>query len=140
MPYYLTTTLARWLLAAALAVTTLVLVPPDSQAAAYVDWGRTAAHDQRYRPVACHGYRYRYRINPPENDWHLEVWLVSPNGRKIASDLFHFDSDPNRGRARFKVCGSKTTPGRHVIKGKVTYGANEVERRLEPTRFRLYRG
>ena len=138
MPHSPLPAVLRWLLASVLAVTTLALVPTGAQAVEYADWGRTAADNQRYRK-GCHGYHYRYRINPPSSDWHLETRLLNPNGRKIAADLFHFDSDPRRGRATFRVCGASTRPGRHTIRAKVTFDANDREDRLRPSRFRLTR-
>ena len=136
-----TPSLLRWLLAVAVAASGLALTPAAAQSGTYPDWGRTAAHDQRYRQ-ACHGYRYRYNINPPTNDWHLETWLVSPAGRKIAADLYHAGEDPRRDRVRFRVCGAATRPGEHVIKAKVTWkdGFDENVVKLRPTRFRLTRG
>jgi len=125
---------------------TLLSLPSGPAASAparegYADWGHTDARDQRLRE-GCHGYRYRWQVKPPTDDWNLETVLRSPDGRKLAADLFHSQEDGNRGKARFKVCGPATEPGRHVIRAKVIWrdGFDEHVSKLRPTRFALTRG
>lgn len=115
--------------------------PASAGGTEVVHWGRTSAADQRFRPD-CHHYKYRYRINPPSDDWMLETFLRGPGGKRLASDAFQAGNDPRRARATFEICGSGTNPGRFTIRAKVTYqdGFDEKQVKLPRTRFRITRG
>jgi hypothetical protein len=106
-----------------------------------VTWGKTSAPDQRFRK-GCHHYKYRYRIDPPSQDWMLETFLRGPGGKQLASDGFLAGNDPESQRTTFEVCGATTRPGRFTIRAKVTYrdGFEEHVVKLRKTRFRIMRG
>ena len=102
------------------------------------DFGRVWAKDKVLRP-GCHTYRYQYRVKSPETDWALETFLIDPDKKEVAAGQMLFNSDPDRGSSRFRVCRSTTVPGKFKIKAKLTYSGGDEERWLEPGYFRMRR-
>jgi hypothetical protein len=124
--------------AAPAALAALSTTAADQNGSAY---GSSAAERQTLR-AGCHGYRFRYRVDAPGDDWMAELTLVSPSGDALASHTFKQSAgDPRRATRRFRFCDVSTTPGRHTITMLVTaYDyRDESRRRSEPTRFRLTR-
>lgn len=126
----------RRLLGALLAGGLVVLGAPAQ--AGDPEFGRTWARDKVLRP-GCHDYRYQYKVKPPDSEWALETFLIDRRGREVGSGQFLFNADPKRGHSTFRVCRSTTTPGRFKIKGKLTYGADDVEKWIKPGYFTMKR-
>jgi len=108
-------------------------------------WGSTRAPDQVLRK-GCHRYRYHYRVNVP--DWAGEVFLVNPNGRRIATDVVFVASEPRSGWRRFTtdICRASTPYGRYKIQMKVTWNPDEgdptpdnIDGFVKPSFFRMKR-
>ena len=76
-----------------LAAGLVTAAPPAPAQPDFKPWGATRAPDQTLRP-GCHRYRYHYRVSPPTNSWVTEFFLVSPNGRGLASYAIASESDP----------------------------------------------
>ena len=114
------------------------LVPATS--VDYVPWGRTAAVDQLLKP-GCRHYHYRYRINPPKNDWAAELFLVGPRGGNISSAAFATGSDPAVGRETWRLCRASIVPGRYKIRMKITWRDHydKYQGWVKPSYFRLQR-
>lgn len=88
----------------------------------------------------CQRHRYRYRVQAPESQWSLELFLVDPDGQKIASGYEWKGADPARGRGWLEFCAQVTRPGRFTVKARLTWDDGEYhEKRLEPQRIRLRR-
>lgn len=114
------------------------MVPATSYA--YVDWGRTWAHDQVLKP-GCHHYRYHFRINPPSDNWAAETFLIGPKGGQVSSGALLEPSDPSPGIARFRLCRASVIAGKYKIRMKITYKIDyeKHEGFAKPSYFRLTR-
>ena len=114
------------------------LVPATS--VDYVPWGRTAAIDQLLKP-GCRHYHYRFRVNPPTDNWAAETFLIGPKGGKISSGALLAPSDPSPGRATFRLCRPSIIAGKYKIRMKITYkdGYDKYEAFVKPSYFRLMR-
>jgi hypothetical protein len=116
--------------------------PPDQEPARdRSSYGHTSAPDGLLR-AGCHGYRYRYRVTAPSDDWTLETFLRDPTGDSLASGGFMSDSDPRRGTGSFRFCRYATRPGKFTIRAKLHwYGpyGEDHKVRLEPSHFHLRR-
>jgi hypothetical protein len=135
---------------AALLLTGGLLTSVPSPAAAHdhwKPWGYIKAPDQKLR-AGCHRYVYRYKVDPPTNDWAAEMFLVNPRGVGIASYAVSNNSDPAKDRLRWStpLCRASLRPGRYKVKMKVTWNPDpgdptpdNVEGWVHPSRFRLYR-
>ena len=108
---------------AAVALPALTLVFGTLAAApaqAYKDWGHTRAPNGTLER-GCNNYPYRYVVDPPRDEWQAETFLIDPRGRRLASGTFDSGSEPNRGKARWRLCRASTSPGRFKIRMKVTW-------------------
>jgi hypothetical protein len=116
------------------------LVGSPTAASAYQPWGGTSANNQELKP-SCDYYHYRYRIDPPTDDWAAELFLIGPEGGKITSAAFDVDSDPAVGRARWRLCRASIMAGRYKIRMKITWldGYDLHEGFVQPSYFRLLR-
>jgi len=115
----------------------------DSGAPSARQWhemGRTHAPDGVLRR-SCHQYKYRYRVDPPSNDWSLETFLRGPGGQALASDVILSGADPRKGTKRFRICKPNTRPGRFTIRAKLSYDSypDTYAGWLRPSHFRLRR-
>lgn len=124
-----------------MAVVLGLLAPVGSAHAAEVkpEWGSVSAQDAALK-AGCRNYRYRYEVTPPAlGDWDLNVSLVAPGGRTIWFGYLSEGANPAAGTATYRLCRSKTPPGRYKLKAVVTNEhANDVESaRLPTVRFRL---
>jgi len=85
-------------------------------------------------------HAYRYRVETDESFWSLELFLLDPKGRRIASAQQASGADPASGRDLFRFWSQGTRPGRFTIKAKLSWGDyDRAERWLEPRTFRLRR-
>ena len=85
-------------------------------------------------------HAYRYQVEAGESFWSLELFLLDPKGRRIASGFQAGGADPARGRGLFRFWSQGTRPGRYTIKAKLSWGDyDRAERWLEPRTFRLRR-
>lgn len=106
--------------------------------AAYKPWGSTRAADQVLKR-SCAYYPYRYRINPPVDDWAAEIFLSGPGGVPLASAALDVDSDPASGRQHWRLCRPSISPGRYKMRMKITYirDYQKFEGFVKPSYFRL---
>jgi hypothetical protein len=111
--------LRRMLLGSIAVVLALATMLAGAALGAGTYWGTTGAADRVLRP-GCHNYPYHYTVRPHGRDWSAETFLVDPNGVGLASGAFDPDSDPRRGRSRFRICRPSTSPGRFTIRMKVS--------------------
>ena len=113
----------------------------SSAGAAYEPWGSTRAADQVLKSSCAH-YPYRYRIDPPTDDWAAEIFLVGPRGGRIASAALDVNSDPAAGIEHWRLCRPSLTPGRYKIRMKITYLVDHYDKYggfVKPSYFRLLR-
>jgi len=103
-------------------------------------WGGTSAADQLLKP-GCRHYHYRFRVNPPTDNWAAETFLIGPKGGKISSGALLAPSDPSPGRATFRLCRPSIIAGKYKIRMKITYkdGYDKYEAFVKPSYFRLMR-
>ena len=106
---------------------------PDAQR-----FGSTAAPHQVLRG-GCRVYRYRYRVDPPTNDWMAEIFLVGPGRIGLAHTTLTSEAVRPRGRRVWRLCSPSLSTGRYVMKMKITYldGYDEKVVRGRSSRFRL---
>lgn len=102
------------------------------------DWGSVHTPDGVLKK-GCRSYRYTYEVTPPDDGyWDLAVSVVGPSGRTL---FFGYvpEGSPRAGSASFRLCRSKTRPGRYRLEAVVTVmDSNDyVEGRLETVKFRL---
>ena len=116
------------------------LLPAAPASANTSEYGHTAAPDRTLRS-GCHGYRYRYVVKAPTNDWTLETFLIDPRDENLASNSFIAESDPRRGHGKFRFCRYSTRTGRFTIRAKLTWynGSAEHVVRFKRSHFRLTR-
>ena len=114
-----------------------------SASAAYKKWGRISAPDQ---PLlrGCNKYFFRYRVNPPRDEWIAEMFVVTPDGLGLYHTAKDSEFDPNRDKVRFTVCKPSTDYGRHKLRMKITWyeddpGQTSHTGWVKPRYFRLYR-
>lgn len=98
----------------------LLAMAPSAPAAEPKPWGKITAADQTLRS-GCHRYRIRYVVKAPTNRWAAELFMINPNGRRLASFAVDVDSDPARGYWRPTICRWSTVYGKHVLRMKVTW-------------------
>lgn len=103
------------------------------------EWGSVTGTSGVLRR-GCHGYDFRYSIDPPEGDWVLEVFITGPGRLHVTSGAYFSGSDPLTGTDRFKLCRASTRPGTFTIQAKLSVdnGApGYVEGQLPPSTFKL---
>jgi len=78
---------------------------------------------------------------PEKGDWDLNVSLVGPGGRVLWFGYLYEGANPDQGTSTFRLCGSKTKPGRYKLKAIVSVqdGDDITEGSLTTARFRLSR-
>jgi hypothetical protein len=112
---------------------------PARAVEAHPEWGSTSAPDGVLRR-GCHTYHYNYALTPPQKgDWALEVFIVGPKGKRLASGVMAEGFDPEKGSDSFRICKPTTRPGVFKIKAKFSNLAGDdlVEGYLPVSRFRL---
>jgi hypothetical protein len=88
----------------------------------------------------CQSHGYRYRVRPGGTDWSLELFLVDPRGKQLATGYEWKGNDPRRGRGRFHFCSQATRPGKFTVRSRLTWDDGRYhEKWLEPRTFRLRR-
>jgi hypothetical protein len=88
----------------------------------------------------CQSHGYRYRVRPGGSDWSLELFLVDPRGKQLATGYEWKGNDPRRGRGRFHFCSQATRPGKFTVRSRLTWDDGRYhEKWLEPRTFRLRR-
>lgn len=124
-------------------VSALALVATDGPADAYRPWGRLRAAD---RPLSagCDTYAFRYRVDPPRDEWLAEMYVVSPDGVGLHHTVMDSEFHENRGRIRYTICKSSTRYGKHKLRMKITWYENDPADTkhtgwVRPSYFRLYR-
>jgi hypothetical protein len=118
-------------------VSTVALTALPADAAAHKSWGTTGAPDRTLKK-GCAAYNYHYRLTPPPGDWSLEVFLVDPDKKRVASGFFLSPVDPLKGQSSFAFCSIDTRPGIFTIKARMTVSNPYPKIRwLKPSTFRL---
>ena len=135
---------AAVLTAAALAVTPPAIALPDAE-----DELHSLQHVRATGSVhssdgvferGCQSHGYRYRVRAEGSDWSLELFLIDPRGKQIATGYEWKGSDPKRGRGRFEFCAQATRPGKFTVRSRLTWDDGQYhEKRLEPRTIRLRR-
>lgn len=102
------------------------------------EWGSVHAKDGVLKR-GCRSYRFSYEVTPPDDGyWDLAVSVVGPGGRTL---FFGYvpEGSPRSGTASYRLCRSKTRPGRFKLKAVVTVMASNdhVQGRLETAKYRL---
>ena len=88
----------------------------------------------------CQSHPYRYRVRPRGSDWSLEIFLIDPRGKQIATGYEWKGADPKRGRGRFEFCSQSTRPGKFRVRSRLTWDDGmEHQKWLEPRTIRLRR-
>jgi hypothetical protein len=88
----------------------------------------------------CQTHPYRYRVRPRGSEWSLEVFLINPAGKRLATGYEWKGKDPRRGRGRFEFCSQTTRPGRYKVRSRLTWEDGRYhEKWLEPRTIRLHR-
>ena len=83
-------------------------------------------------------HAFHYRVETNETTWSLELFLIDPSGRQIASSYQAVGADPKVGRDVFRFWSQSTRPGRFTIRARLTWGDyDQAVRWLEPRTFRL---
>lgn len=83
-------------------------------------------------------HAFHYRVETDETTWSLELFLVDPRGRQIASSYQNVGGDPMVGRDVFRFWSRGIRPGKYTIKARLTWGDyDQVAEWLEPSTFRL---
>jgi len=102
------------------------------------EWGSVHAGDGVLKR-GCRSYLFSYRVTPPDDGyWDLAVSVVGPSGRTL---FFGYvpEGSPRAGTSSYRLCRSKTRPGRYKLKAVVTVmDSNDVAQgRLQTVKFRL---
>jgi hypothetical protein len=92
----------------------------EPTAAEFEAMGTTHADDFRLAP-GCHTTSYTYRVDPPEPEWTLEVFVTDAAGTAQASEVITSGPDATSGRRTFQLCASNTATGRFTIRTRLTY-------------------
>lgn len=88
----------------------------------------------------CQTHPYRYRVKAGSSDWSLEVFLVDPDGTRVANGYEVKGADRARGRGRFEFCAQPTRPGTFTIKSRLTWQDGEYhDKWLAPRTIQLHR-
>jgi hypothetical protein len=124
------------LLLAAYAVPATAATPATDAGSGASGWaqGRSGPlHD------GCHRYTYRYGVDVPTESWSLEVRIVDPAGKAVATDLLHAATEAAAGRRGYRLCKPSTRAGRFTVRARlVTIDGWTTEAvALERTHFRL---
>jgi hypothetical protein len=83
-------------------------------------------------------HAFHYRIETNEATWSLELYLIDPSGRQIASSYQAVGADPKVGRDVFRFWSQSTRPGKFTVRARLTWGDyDQSVRWLEPQTFRL---
>ncbi len=128
--------LATLALVAGLAV--FALPAPSHAARSYEPLGRAYSKDHVLRR-GCHDYTYRYTVDPPNNQWSAEVFVVGPGRLGLGSNFLDAATDPKRGKKSLTVCRHSAPYGTYRLKMKVIYseGRDSTSALVKPTRFRF---
>jgi len=119
------------------------LLPVGAAAAAdpRPEWGSVSVDNGVLR-ASCRNYDYSYAITAPEQgDWDLSVSLVGPGGRPLWFGYLYEGANPDQGTATFRLCRSRTKPGRYRLEAIVSVqdGNDTIVGSLPTARFRLTR-
>lgn len=88
----------------------------------------------------CQSHGYRYRVRPGHSDWSLEVFLIDPRGKQLATGYEWKGDDPRRGRGRFHFCSQATRPGTFTVRSRLTWDDGRYHQKwLKPRTIRLHR-
>lgn len=89
----------------------------------------------------CQTHGYRYRVNPHGSDWSLELFLVDPDGERVANGYEFKGQDPRRGRGRFEFCAQPTHAGTFTVRARLTWDDGAYhEKWLQPRKIQLSNG
>ena len=89
----------------------------------------------------CQSHGYRYRVHAHGSDWSLELFLVDPDGDRVANGYEFKGQDPARGRGRFKFCAQPTHAGTFTVRARLTWDDGAYhEKWLEPRKVQLSKG
>lgn len=105
------------------------------------EWGSVTAESGALKR-SCRNYAYAYDVTAPEQGlWDLNVRLVGPGGRVLWFGYLTEGANPAQGTATFRLCRSKTRPGRYKLKAVVSVQDDNVNTagRLPTAKFRLSR-
>ena len=83
-------------------------------------WGRTYMSDKVLRR-GCHRYGFGYKITTPNDRWLAQIFLVSPRGKGLGTQVVDAAYDPPKDHLSFEVCRPSTVYGVHKLKMRVTY-------------------
>jgi hypothetical protein len=131
----------RTVLIGLIAVVAGALLPSASATAVETkpEWGSVSADDAVLKR-SCRNYPYTYAVTAPEQGlWDLNVRLVGPSGRVLWFGYLYEGANPDHGTATFRLCRSRTKPGRYKLKAIVSVeDSNETTAgRLPTAKFRL---
>jgi hypothetical protein len=124
----------------------LVVAPGGSDAAFAVDhkpWGRLKAPNQTLE-AGCSKHFFRYRVNPPRDEWLAEMLVMNPDGDAIYSTAQDSEFHKNRGKIRYTVCSASTSYGRHKLRMRITWYEDDPASTphtgwVKPSYFRMRR-
>jgi hypothetical protein len=117
-------------------------LPPVGSATAVEskpEWGSVSVENGVLKR-SCRNYPYAYSVTVPDKGlWDLNVSLVGPGGRVVWFGYLYEGANPEQGTATFRICRSKTRPGRYRLKSVVSIQDNNENTagRLETVVFRL---
>jgi hypothetical protein len=122
----------------------LVVAPGGADAAPRVDhepWGRLRAPDQTLK-AGCGKYFFRYRVNPPRDEWLAEMFVMNPDRVAVYSTAQDSGFHPNRGKIRFTLCSASTSYGRHKLRMRITWYEDDPAQTshtgwVKPSYFRM---
>lgn len=124
----------------ALVITLAPSVPAAGKARTMAEFAQTFRGNGTLHE-GCRNYRYKYKINPPEDadTWALETFLTDRRGVTIASGGVLKGAAKKKGKERFRFCRENTVPGKFKLRGKFTYkvGFDTFDGWIDPTYFRL---
>jgi hypothetical protein len=103
------------------------------------EWGSVSADDGVLKR-SCRNYPYTYAVTAPEQGlWDLNVSLVGPGGRVLWFGYLTEGANPASGTATFRLCRSKTRPGRYKLRAVVSVQDNNENTagQLPTAKFRL---
>lgn len=117
-----------------------LMVPTGASQAVDVkpEWGSVSTENGVLKK-GCRNYRFTYEVTPPDDGyWDLGVSVVGPGGRTLFYSYVS-DGSPTSGTASYRLCRSKTRPGRYKLKPVITVmDSNETTQgRLQTVKFRL---
>ncbi|MBJ7357526.1 hypothetical protein [Nocardioides sp.] len=123
------------------AVVAGTLLPAGTAAAveSKPEWGSVSVENGVLKR-SCRNYPYTYAVTVPEQGlWDLNVSLVGPGGRVVWFGYLTEGANPEQGTATFRLCRSKTKPGRYRLEAVVSVQDNNENTAgsLDPVSFRL---